>query len=203
MLDAVKEKKAKLWARDELDWYVEPTVATEALLGVERFVGRIFDPCCGAGNIPKTCIVQGYDAFGSDVVNRLGYAPAWWLGESDFMACIQSPYENIIMNPPFFRAKGAETFIRHALHVCRGKVAAFVDIRFIAGAERANGLFREHQPSRIWVVTPRVSCPPGAYLATGNKAGNGSSDWCWLVWDENRSAKSTEFCWLQRSAAKT
>lgn len=200
----VKEKKAKIWERDALDHYVEPTVATEALLKVERFVGRILDPCCGFGNIPKTCILHDYDAYGSDVVNRLGYEPVWWCGLKDFLASSDPlPFENIIMNPPFFRAKGAEAFIRRSLERCRGKVAAFVDIRFIAGAERANGLFREHCPARIWVVTPRVSCPPGAYLAAGNKAGGGSADWCWLVWDENRSARSTEFSWLRRDEPRS
>lgn len=63
---------------------------------------------------------------------------------------------------------------------------------------RAAGLFAELPPSRVWVVTPRVSCPPGSYLAAGNKAGNGSSDWCWLVWDLRRPTARPEFGWLRR-----
>ena len=150
-----RERKSKIWERDPLDWYQEPTMATEALLEVERFVGPVWDPCCGGGNI--------------------------------------------VMNPPFFRAKGAEAFIRKALSLATGKVCAFVDIRFIAGAERANGLFAEHCPHRIWIITPRVSCPPGEYLAAGHKAGNGSSDWCWLVWDLTApKVRTSQTGWLRR-----
>ncbi len=193
-----KEKKAKLWDRDPLDWYVEPRRATEQLLSVERFVGTILDPCCGGGNIVNSLIAAGYAAHGADIVCRLGdYIPGWWRGEQDFIATTGAgSFDNIVMNPPFFRAKGAEAFIRRALDAVPGKVAAFVDIRFIAGAERAAGLFSEFPPSRIWLVTPRVSCPPGTYLAAGNKAGNGSSDWCWIVWDRTSQSAGTQIGWL-------
>lgn len=192
-------KKAHVWERDSLDWYCEPPAATEALLTVERFVGPVWDPCCGGGNIVKALLAAGYDAKGSDVEDRAGW-PSWFGGKIDFLKddCAGAP--NIVMNPPFFRAKGAEAFIRKALALASGKVAAFVDIRFIAGAERANGLFADHPPARIWVVTPRVSCPPGAYLAGGGKAGNGSSDWCWLVWNQSDPPQTTQFGWLKRAA---
>lgn len=196
-------KRTHLWERDELDWYVEPPRATEALLSVERFVGEtIHDPCCGGGNVVTAIRAAGYHATGSDIVERVTPAPIWFTGVFDFL----SPddefgwVDNIVMNPPFFRAKGAEAFIRKALAVARGKVCAFVDIRFIAGAERAEGLFAEHPPHRIWIVTPRVSCPPGSYLAAGNKAGNGSSDWCWLVWDRTAPPATSAIGWLRRPA---
>ncbi len=182
-----KSKGAHLWERDALDWYVEPPRATEALLTVEGFVGPIWDPACGQGNIVKVCIAHGLDAVGSDIADR-GYG-----GVQDFLAPDHDfvNVSNIITNPPFFRALGAEAFIRRALAVARSKVAVFVDIRFIAGAGRAEKLFLHHPPHRIWIITPRVSCPPGAYLAAGNKAGNGSSDWCWLVWDQTAPKAET------------
>jgi|SRR6185312_4665094 len=186
---------AKVWKRDELDWYVEPPRATKALLSVETFLGPVRDPCCGQGNIVSELLASGYAATGSDVVDRTGRA-SWFAGEIDFLTC-GGRLENICMNPPFFRAKGAEAFIRKALCIAKGKVAAFVDIRFLAGSDRAQGLFSEHPPHRIWVVTPRVSCPPGTYLAAGNKAGNGSSDWCWLVWDRTAPRPyASAFHWL-------
>ena len=101
------------------------------------------------------------------------------------------------MNPPFVRAKGAEAFIRKALALASGKVAAFVDIRFIASAKRANGLFADFPPCRIWVVIPRPSCPPGSYLEAGNKAGGGTADWCWIVWDKTAPTQATHFGWLR------
>lgn len=197
MTGAARPLKARIWERDPLDWYQEPTVATEALLTVERFNGAIHDPCCGGGNIVKTLLAAGYDATGSDVVDRAG-SPPWFNGLCDFNDCGAIYAPNIVMNPPFFRAKGAEAFIRKALELASGKVAAFVDVRFLAGADRANGLFAEFPPARIWIITPRVSCPPGVYLAAGNKAGNGSSDWCWLVWDRTAPTQATQFGWLRR-----
>ena len=126
-------KAAHVWERDEHDWYVEPTRATEALLSVERFTGRVLDPCCGQGNIVTTLRAAGYDAIGSDIVDRTNGA-SWFQGEldalkdysHDFLALTGAP--NIVMNPPFYRAKGAEAFIRRALGIATGKVVAFVDI---------------------------------------------------------------------------
>lgn len=198
-------KKSRVWARDSLDWYVEPRAATDALLRVERFNGAVFDPCCGVGNIVEACLDSGKLAFGSDIVRRVPVDTPWFTREADFLAggVDDQPCPNIVMNPPFFRAKGAEAFIRKALSIATGKVCAFVDIRFIAGSERANGIFAELPPHRIWIVTPRVSCPPGAYLAAGNKAGNGSSDWCWLVWSMTEPpAQNPQLGWLRKAGGK-
>lgn len=197
---AAAAKNARLWARDELNWYVEPERATEALLTVESFHGRVWDPACGGGNIPRVMRRHGVAAFGSDVVNRGLSLDDGWLGEIDFLAHEQMLSPNIVCNPPFFRARGAEAFIRQALEVATCKVCMFVDIRFVAGAERASGLFQDKPPDRIWIVTPRVSCPPGTYLAAGNKAGNGSSDWCWLVWNTGLRTKGTQLGWLRKGA---
>ncbi|WP_420408660.1 hypothetical protein [Hoeflea sp.] len=191
------EKAAHLWERDGLDWYVEPEVATAKLLSKERFVGPIHDPSCGGGNIVRACIEAGYDASGSDIVTRVDPEEPWFLGEYDFLTTSEVPtFANVVMNPPFFRAKGAEAFIRKAISVTRGKVCAFVDVKFLAGTGRANGLFSEHKPTRIWIITPRVSCPPGEYLLRGGKASGGTADWCWIVWDMSTSSGSTELGWL-------
>jgi predicted RNA methylase len=204
-MTAAVEKRAHIWERDGLDWYVEPPGATEALLRAERFVGPCFDPCCGGGNIVEALRAAGYDAAGSDVVRRT--SAGWFYGVADFLGTDYSAHRarlaNIVMNPPFFRAKGAESFIRKALEVATGKVCAFVDIKFLAGTGRANGLFAEHPPHRVWVITPRPSCPPGEFLAAGNEAGGGTADWCWLVWDKTAPAGRAEFGWLRKAGAVT
>lgn len=197
-MSVLAEKRSHLWERDELDWYVEPPRATEQLLTVERFVGPIWDPACGQGNIVRALRAAGCEAVGSDIADR-GFG-----GVQDFLDpdCEFVNVANIVTNPPFFRAKGAEAFIRRALSIASGKVCAFVDIRFIAGAERAKGLFTDHPPHRIWIVTPRVSCPPGQFLLDGGKAGNGSSDWCWLVWDQTAPSAQTSIGWLRQERAE-
>ncbi len=196
-----KVKSAHIWQRDDLDWYVEPERATEQLCAVEGFLGSVIDPCCGIGNIPRTLIKCGVDAWGSDIVQRIG-GESWFLGCADFLSD-DWPYKfsNAVMNPPFFRAKGLEAFIRKAIATFPGKICVFGDVRFLAGASRANGLFREHPPQRVWIITPRLSCPPGKYLQAGGVAGNGSSDWCWMVWSHLEPKGETRLGWLRNEVA--
>jgi len=191
-----KAKGAHVWERDERDWYVEPARCTRQLLAHERFQGVVWDPACGQGNIVETLLVTGHQALGTDIVRRVPKEATWFHGERDFLAMERPVALNIVMNPPFFRAKGTESFIRKALSFPVFKVAAFCDIRFLAGGKRAEGLYTDHPPSRVYVVTPRASCPPGRFLQDGGKAGNGSSDWVWLVWDRTAPFTGTQMCWL-------
>lgn len=189
-------RKAHNWARDEHDWYVEENRATVALLTAERFVGSVWDPAAGQGNIVETLIAAGYRAHGTDIVRRT--EAQWFWGERNFLDDGEFTLgPNIVTNPPFYRAKGTEDFIRRALALATGKVAAFTDIKFLASDGRAAGLFAEHPPTRIWSISPRVSCPPGSYLLAGNKAGGGTADWVWLVWDLTAPAQGTKFGWLR------
>lgn len=193
------EKKAHIHARDPHDWYVESEACTRALLRVERFFGTIWDPACGQGNIMRACRSTGLKAVGSDVVRR---APVegdpWWFGVCDFLQDTRAPScESIITNPPFFKAKGTEAFIRKAVTIAQHKVAIFTDVKFLAGGARASGLYAEHPPSRVWILSPRPSCPPGEWLKAGNKAGGGTADWCWTVWDLTAPPAPTQIHWLR------
>ena len=164
-----KENKAHVWERGSLDWYVEPEFATGALAKVERFIGPVLDPCCGQGNIVRTLRAAGVNAVGTDIVRRVPEGTDWFLGDVDFLTVGAVSQPNICMNPPFFRAKGAEAFIRHALALVPGKVAAFVDVRFIGSDGRAAGLYKEFPPNRIYSISPRPSCPPGEFLLAGGE----------------------------------
>ena len=201
--DGTKLKRAHIWERGEEDWFVEPKTVTTALLSVERFVGRTVDPCCGGGNIPSTMRAAGLDCIGSDVVRRAVGRDPWWQGETDFLSATALPdgVVNVVMNPPYFRARGTEDFIRKAVALTTGKVAAFVDMRFLASRRRAAGLYTESPPHRIWMLGQRPSCPPGEYLAAGNIAGGGTADFVWLVWDLTAPpACDSRFGWITESA---
>lgn len=201
MSDSSIEKNSHLWQRDEHDWYVEGEECTRALLRVEKFIGGIWDPACGGGNIVRSAIASGYRAYGSDVVDRAG-SPAWFRGVFNFLEHDTKLVEpNIITNPPFFRAKGTEAFIRKAISIATGKVAVFTDIKFLAGSGRAKGLFADHPPTRVYSLSPRPSCPPGEYLAAGNKAGGGTADWIWIVFDLTAPRGATSFHWLSTAEA--
>ena len=191
-----KPRDAQIFERSDLDWYVEPERCTEQLLTEEDFEGAIHDPCCGGGNILGALRAAGFDATGSDIEQRVHSLTAGWLGTQDFLADF-SPRDNVVMNPPYFSGKGTEAFIRHAMKVVRFKTCVFVDRRFLTGKARANGLYREFPPTRVWEITPRPSCPPGEWLLEGNKAGGGTADYCWLVWDAPLSGEPTQLGWLR------
>ena len=185
------EKKARLWERDPLDFYVEEPRASAALFRAERFVGKTLDPACGSGNIVESARAAGVESFGSDVVDRCGDALWFVRGLNgrcvDFLADTPDrrfmPWAvtNIVCNPPFFRGRGTEAFIRRALDVARGKVAIFAPLPFLAGDRRRKGLFAERPPHRVYVLAPRVSCPPGEWVAA---AGRG--------WSGRRASRSPE-----------
>jgi hypothetical protein len=144
----------------------------------------------------------GFEATGSDIKRRVSPLTPWFVGEIDFLKDFDEKPENIIFNPPFFKAKGAEACIRKALACARVKVAAFVDVKFLSGNGRAEGLYAEFPPSRIWHITPRPSCPPGEYLAAGNKAGGGTPDYCWIVWSLlEPPSPLAETGWLRKPAS--
>ena len=58
--------------REKNDFYATPSQATEKLLQVEQFDGKIYEPCCGQGHISKVLIDNGYDVESTDLVDR-GY----------------------------------------------------------------------------------------------------------------------------------
>jgi hypothetical protein len=81
----------------------------------------------------------------------------------------------------------------------------FTETKFLASQGRARGLFAEYPPDRIWIVTPRPSCPPGQFLLDGGVAEDGKSDWCWLVWDKTLPTTlrgDTRLRWLRGESRK-
>lgn len=191
----MKEKAAHVWARDPNDWYLEGPETVAFLLARETFHGPVYDPACGSGNIVRTCMDHGLEAFGTDLIRRTYGWPEWFVGVRDFLAG-DVPVEavDVICNPPYYGSKGAEAFIRRALAIHRvGKVAMLVNAKFLFGDRRCSGLFRDKPPSRVLPIFPRPSIPTGEWLAAGNKASGGSEDFCWLVWEPR--VTGTQIVW--------
>lgn len=190
----------KLHARADDEWYVEPEFCTALLLQHEDFGPVVWDPACGGGNVCRAVAASGRRALGSDIVRRNEDADhSYWRGTGDFLTWSRREdiVLDIITNPPFFRAAGTEAFIRHALSMNVDKVAIFTDVKFLAGQRRANGLFNEHPPSRVWIHAKRPSCPPGEFIAAGNDPKGGTADWCWLVWQRGSATELTQLGWLR------
>lgn len=169
------------------DWYIEPKLATERLLDAELFTGPVWDPACGGGNIPAVCRSRGLKALASDLVDR--GAPECWFGDFLTVDVLRVTANEIITNPPFSLA---EQFVHRAISLVQGKVAILARTAFLEGQGRLERLFKPTPPARIWQFASRISMPPGGSQV---EAKNGSTAFCWIVWDpEYRGAPA--FGWL-------
>lgn len=193
------------WPEVADGWFVEPVAATHFLLDREDFPGGVWDPACGQGNIVQACLARGLrNSMGTDLRIRVPDEPDWFGGAADFieMNFRRTLRPNVVMNPPYGRAKLAEAFIRKALAM-EGveKVAAFLNSKFLFGSGRAAGLYAEHPPSRVYPISPRPSCPPGVFLQGGGKAEGGVENFVWIVWDLGIAGGRTEMSWAEPEKA--
>lgn len=177
----------------EDDFYTEPEWCVDLLFDAEPFVGCIYDPCAGAGTIPRIAFNRGFSTFASDLRDRDIEGVE---GDLDFLynAPVLLHPENIIFNPPY---KHADDFIRRALDIATIKVAALVQQKF-PFSQRRYRLFQEHPPARIYFLSDRPSMPPGEALLAGTiKAKGGTIDYLWMVWDRGHKGATTAH-WLCR-----
>ena len=174
--------RASGYERAAADWYVEPAWVVDALLAVESFDGRSWDPCCGAGNIPRIMALWGQHCVGSDIADR-GYGQP-----ADFFSTECADIHNIISNPPY---RLIEPFIRHALTKATYKVAILARLALLEGQKRRT-LLQTTPLARVWVSSRRVSMPPGD---TDVPAKGGSIAYAWFVFEHGHSG-SPVIGWL-------
>ncbi len=160
-------------ARNDDDWYVEPADCVHALFDAVQFTGAIHDPCCGGGTIPKVAAERGFNAAGSDIKDR---GSPNFIGVRDFLADM-TWRDNIVSNPPY---NLAEPMFKHACMHARRKVAFVLRISFLCGQKRRDTLFKLFRPSEVVILSKRPSMPPGG---SGIPAKNGTTDYCWIIWD--------------------
>jgi hypothetical protein len=175
--------------RDPNDWYIEPVWTTELLLAAEAFEGAILDPACGSGRIVDACRAAGYDATGSDLVDRCGgrFRVGDFFGDA-------AAADNIVSNPPY---RVPAEFALHALARVRRKVALLVQAKFLYSQGR-HALFTGTPVARIYHLSTRPSLPPGSLLLAGRvKASGGKMDFAWVVWDHGYKGAPTTH-WLKR-----
>ena len=165
--------RASGFERVESDWYIEPAWSVDGLVAAERpFIGRVLDPCCGAGNIPTRLRAAGYDAGGSDLVDR-GYGGAHGI---DFLSTYL-PADSYVMNPPYGLAR---EFIDRALELSKDRVCVLLRLAFLEGQVRSQWLATTPL-ARVWVSRRRISMPPGGSEV---KAAGGTIAYAWFVWEK-------------------
>lgn len=186
MQEAMRRPEAShIWAREQHEHYVEPEWCSKRLFAVERFDGTIDDPCCGFGRIPEAGLSAGYRVRARDIVDR-GFAGC---EVQDFLKCGDT-LDNVVSNPPF---DIFQPFALHALKLSRRKVAMIWLVRTLPAAR----WLRDTPLSRILLLTPRPSMPPGHTITAGEKPGGGKQDFCWLIWDKAHTGTAT-IGWLHR-----
>src|SRR5262249_36628929 len=152
---------AHIWRKDELGFYVEPNWVDERLFAVESFVGTIADRACGLGRVLEAGRRAGHDRLiATDIVDR-GYEH--FDGELDFL-CSDDDVENLVSNPPFHICN---EFTRHALRLATRKVALIWLVRRLNAAHWLQGT----PLTRIYLLTPRPSMPPGHVILAGARPG--------------------------------
>lgn len=189
-------RQQRVYKRVDDDWYVEPRWCVDLLLEAERFVGSVWDPACGGGNIVDACKARGMHADGSDIVQRAAsfYPYDFLTGEG--IEPFGGPPDNIITNPPYRQARA---FIERALSIARFKVAVLVQQQFPFSQGRYD-LFTERPLARLYFLSTRPSMPPGAALDAGEvKASGGKTDYLWMVFDHDHRGPAT-VDWLRRAA---
>ncbi|SRR6266404_2466041 len=161
-------------ARANDDFYMTPEWTTKLILAREELKGITREPACGLGAISN--LIPGCIA--TDLIER-GYGT----GNIDFLETSWK-CDNIITNPPYLLA---EEFIRHSIKTVTCKVIMLLKLNFLAGQKRKVGLFIEYPPTRIYIISKRVSFDRAL---TKNKD-NGLLEYAWYVWEVGYTGKPT------------
>ena len=168
---------------DGPDFFPTPAWATFALIENVKMEGDIWECACGDGAMSRVLEQTGRPVHSSDLYQR-GY------GDSghDFLKPTKSA-DNIITNPPYNCAEG---FVASGVKHARRKFGLLLRLAFLEGANRANTIFDQTPPSRVWVFSERITFYP-----TGvEPKGTGTTAYAWFVWDKD-APSGTELRWFK------
>ena len=167
---------------DGPDFFPTPAWATHALIESERFVGDIWECACGDGAMSR--VLETVATVKSSDLYERGYGDAG----IDFLEASHA-VDNIVTNPPF---NAAEAFVRQGVQLANKKFALLLRLAFLEGGNRANTIFTDTPPSRVWVFSERITF----YPAGAEKKGSGTTAYAWFVWDKE-APSGTELKWLK------
>lgn len=170
--------------REENDYYATSPIAIDKLLTVEQPSRNIWECACGEGHLLNRLKELGYNAFGTDLVDRgVGTAPRDFF---DFTKEQVGSEVDILTNPPY---KYAKEFVLHALDLvaeCR-KVYMFLKLTFLEGKARYQELFSKYPPKTIYVFSERVMCAKNGEFEKMKAGGGSAVAYAWYVWEKGYS----------------
>jgi hypothetical protein len=168
---------------DGPDFFPTPAWATYALIDNEKFAGDIWESACGNGAMSAVLEHASRRIKSSDLFDR-GFGE---IGV-DFLRTNRKA-DNIITNPPYNAAEG---FVRSGVKAARKKFALLLRLAFLEGANRANTIFSQTPPSRVWVFSERITFYPAGAV----QQGSGTTAYAWFVWDKD-APPHTELKWFK------
>ncbi len=174
---------------DGPDFFPTPAWATYALVDNEKFDGDIWECACGNGAMSRVLEENGYRVYSSDLYNR-GFGDHG----IDFRKA-GSHWDNIITNPPY---NSAEAFVSNGVKLAKRKFALLLRLAFLEGANRANTIFSQTPPSRVWIFSERITF----YAADAVVKGSGTTAYAWFVWDKD-APNHTEIRWFKPGYKKS
>lgn len=173
------------------DFYPTPTWATEALIDVEKFTGRILEPACGDGAMSTVLEKTGLQVTSTDLYDHGFEGKGYFKPYVDFLEIkVDKPtFENVITNPPY---NIADKFVLKALQTADKKVCMLLRLAYLEGQERFKTIYNVSPPSRVWVFSERIT-----FYKKGVKVkGSGTTAYAWFVWDKEDVSGKTEVKWL-------
>lgn len=159
--------------REKDDFYPTCPEATIALLSLEQFSDRVWEPACGDGAISKIFEERGHSVVSTDLVSR-GYGQPG----VDFLLEHKLAAPDIITNPPF---KLAEQFVLHGLGLGACKIAMLLRVAWLEGEERKRRIFDTTPLARVHISSRRLTMMRGG--TDGGRGGGGMIAFAWFVWD--------------------
>ena len=181
--------------RDALDRYYTPdSVARKLVAAIPDLGARvppltILEPSCGAGAFLRAIGERWPDArmtgIDADIAAPAQFddgLPAFIFHKRDFLRWEQQA-DLIIGNPPF---NAAEEHVRHALKLSRVGVGFLLRLAFLESTKR-EGLWKEHRPSKVFVLSRRPSFTGG---------GTDSAAYGFFWWDRRQRVTRTEMDWI-------
>lgn len=163
--------------REKDDFYQTPAECTAALIEAEadRLPLRVWEPCCGSGDIATVLTSAGREVVATDLVDR-GYGR----GGIDFLSLDIPLAPAIVTNPPF---RHAEAMIRHAAKIGIEYVAFLHQPHWLNAQERGRMIEEAWCPARAYHLLWRPDF-------TSQKAPVQNINW-WIF--ERRSMKGTSW----------
>lgn len=159
--------------RSKMDYYGTDPRSTRALLEVEKFDHKVWEPCAGHHLIVDVLKDAGYEVRASDVAD-------YGFGDEilDIMQCEEAWDGDIVTNPPYFMV---DDIVEKCLEMLRPghKLAMFLPNRFMEGVKRYERIMKDKRPKYQYMFCNRQTSSKEDDFTVGSAV-----FYCWYVWEK-------------------